>query len=157
MESEKKLAKILNINSETTANMTVNERVHLAQNAYQWRLMIYFDCISDFPVALTGSENQIMLKYDLGGHDSVDDAWKIDVLGKTNSIGFRTNFKMNVGVNKVKVHYFYSPTLDIDEFLKETEISVNLANNSDQKIFAKGSSSILSTFRRQFEENLCLR
>lgn len=48
------------------------------------------------------------------------------------------------------MHYFYSQNFDIDSFLKETQITLYLATPSDQKAFAKGSTSTISSLARQF-------
>lgn len=55
------------------------------------------------------------------------------------------------------MHYFYSQNFDIDSFLKETQITLYLATPSDQKAFAKGSTSTISSLARQFHPQQCLK
>lgn len=119
--------------------------------------MIYFVGISNIPQELLKDQEEVLLRYKLGNGDFAEQTWKIKASYKTNSCNFYGNFNVDLNIKKIKMHYFYSESLDISDFLKETEVSLQLASVQEQKIFAKGSSGALSSFSNQFQPGLCLR
>lgn len=83
-------------------------------------MMVYFVGVSHVPRELIkeADENQIIMRYRLGNGDSIEHNWRVKFKYRSNSSSFQNNFNVDLDIKKVKVHYFYSETADIDTFLK---------------------------------------
>lgn len=53
-------------------------------------------------------------------------------------------------IKKMRVHYFFSETLNIEKFLAETEIKIRITQGTDwNKFVAEGSSGTISHFKNK--------
>jgi len=55
-------------------------------------------------------------------------------------------------LNVIRVHYFFSETMDIDKFLNETEIKVRLTTGSEWNNYnAEGSTKTIHHFKNKIQ------
>lgn len=112
--------------------------------------MLFLSNLSNVPAGLLKGHDELVLRAHLGPPELEEERWKIE--GKM-AFNFQSPSSLDLNVNKLKVHYIYSQKLNIKEFLKETELNLELFPPSENQSFAKGSSSIFSNFRNTLEVN----
>jgi hypothetical protein len=50
----------------------------------------------------------------------------------------------------VKIHYFFSESQDIEDFLKNAEIVISVLAVEGEDVLAQGSTGVLANFKNKF-------
>lgn len=117
-----------------------NRPAYLPSHLNQWRILLYFSEVSQLDPDISG-ENAF-LQYRFDSLHNFSDGFR---LGQLEQLEPSVQ-----PVNKLKVHYFFSESLNIDKFLAETNIKIRLTQGPDwNRTLAEGSSCTVSHFKNK--------
>lgn len=91
--------------------------------------MIFLVDIINVPPEFMKANSNVSVKYSFDNKKVIEESWKIKTNSMETSSGFFSSCASDININKVKIHYFYSEKINIDEFLKDTEVQLELQTN----------------------------
>ena len=121
IECEKELGRICSIRPSAESLSFPKESRDVGR-WYQWRLMIFLVDVINVPPEFSKVNSTMNVRYFLDNKSCIEESWKVRTNSMENSSGFFNSAHCDVRINKVKVHYFYSEQVNIDSFLKDTEV-----------------------------------